>query len=69
MFELMFALRFKSGLALDDAPRAREILGANQTRNFNLAEVSKDNLVPDYAGARVAVLYRIFLLCLDRVAV
>ena len=41
-------------LALDDAQRARAILGASKTRNYNVAEAFKDNVILDYAGARVA---------------
>jgi hypothetical protein len=39
-------------LALDKPQRAKAILNANKTRNYNLAEAFKDNVVLDYAGAR-----------------
>jgi hypothetical protein len=41
-------------LALDDAQRARAILGASKTGNYNVAEAFKDNVTLDYAGARAA---------------
>jgi hypothetical protein len=40
-------------LALDEAQRTKAILNANKAENYNLAEAFKDNLVLDYAGARV----------------
>jgi len=41
-------------LALDEKQRARAILNPTKTKNYNLAEAWQDNLVLDYAGARVA---------------
>ena len=41
-------------LALDKAQRAKAILNPNKTENNNLTEAFKDNVVIDYAGARVA---------------
>jgi len=40
-------------LALDEKQRARAVLNPNKTKNYNLAEAWQDNLVLDYAGARV----------------
>jgi hypothetical protein len=40
-------------LALDDKQRARAVLNPTKTKNYNLAEAWQDNLVLDYAGARV----------------
>ncbi len=41
-------------LALDKGRRAKAILNPNKTENYNLTEAFKDNVVIDYAGARVA---------------
>ena len=41
-------------LALDKDRRAKAILNPNKTENYNLTEAFKDNIVIDYAGARVA---------------
>jgi uncharacterized protein DUF3500 len=41
-------------LALDNDKRARAILNPNKKENYNLTEAFKDNVVIDYAGARVA---------------
>jgi Protein of unknown function (DUF3500) len=40
-------------LALDEKQRARAVLNPSKTKNYNLAEAWQDNLVLDYAGARV----------------
>ena len=40
-------------LALDEKQRARAVLNPNKTKNYNLTEAWHDNLVLDYAGARV----------------
>jgi hypothetical protein len=40
-------------LALDDKQSARAVLNPTKTKNYNLAEAWQDNLVLDYAGARV----------------
>jgi uncharacterized protein DUF3500 len=40
-------------LALDDAQRARAVLNPIKTKNYNLTEAWQDNLILDYAGARV----------------
>ena len=40
-------------LALDEDRRAKAILNPNKTDNNNLTEAFKDNVVLDYAGARV----------------
>ena len=40
-------------LALDDAQRTRAVLNPVKTKNYNLTEAWQDNLVLDYAGARV----------------
>jgi hypothetical protein len=41
-------------LALDERQRAKAILNPVKTKNYNLTEAFQDNLVLDYAGARVA---------------
>ena len=41
-------------LALDKDKRAKAILNPNKKENYNLTEAFKDNVVIDYAGARVA---------------
>lgn len=41
-------------LALDNGQRAKAILNPVKNRNYNLTEAFKDNVVLDYAGARVA---------------
>jgi Protein of unknown function (DUF3500) len=41
-------------LALDKDRRAKAILNPDKTKNYNLTEAFKDNVVIDYAGARVA---------------
>jgi hypothetical protein len=41
-------------LALDQAQRAKAVLNPDKTRNYNLTEAFKDNVVLDYAGARAA---------------
>jgi len=41
-------------LALDKVQRAKALLNPNKTRNYNLTEAFKDNVVLDYAGARAA---------------
>jgi hypothetical protein len=41
-------------LALDKAQRDKAILNPTKTRNYNLTEAFKDNVVLDYAGAPVA---------------
>ena len=41
-------------LALDKDRRAKAILNPDKTENYNLTEAFKDNVVIDYAGARVA---------------
>ncbi|HEY3456442.1 MAG TPA: DUF3500 domain-containing protein [Bryobacteraceae bacterium] len=41
-------------LALDKNRRAKAILNPKKTENYNLTEAFKDNVVIDYAGARVA---------------
>jgi hypothetical protein len=41
-------------LALDKNKCAKAILNPNKTENYNLTEAFKDNVVIDYAGARVA---------------
>ena len=41
-------------LALDETQRARAVLNPTKTKNYNLTEAWQDNLVLDYAGARVA---------------
>jgi hypothetical protein len=41
-------------LALDEAERARAVLNPTKTKNYNLTEAFQDNVVLDYAGARVA---------------
>src|SRR6202050_267623 len=41
-------------LALDEKQRARAVLNPSKTKNYNLTEAFQDNLVLDYAGARVA---------------
>ncbi len=41
-------------LALDESLRAKAVLNPVKTKNYNLAEAWQDNLVLDYAGARVA---------------
>jgi hypothetical protein len=41
-------------LALDKDRRAKAILNPNKKENYNLTEAFKDNVVIDYAGARVA---------------
>jgi hypothetical protein len=41
-------------LALDNARRAKAILNPNKTKNYNLTEAFKDNVVLDYAGAPAA---------------
>jgi len=41
-------------LALDDKQRARAVLNPVKTKNYNLTEAWHDNVVLDYAGARVA---------------
>ena len=41
-------------LALDRDQRAKAILKSSKTDNYNLTEAFKDNVVLDYAGARVA---------------
>jgi hypothetical protein len=41
-------------LALDDAQRAKAVLKPTKTENYNLTEAFRDNVVLDYAGARVA---------------
>jgi hypothetical protein len=40
-------------LALDEKQRARAILNPNKTKNYNLTEAWQDNIVLDYAGARM----------------
>lgn len=40
-------------LALDDQQRAKAILKSSKTKNYNLTEAFKDNVVLDYAGACV----------------
>lgn len=40
-------------LALDEKQRARAVLNPNKTKNYNLTEAWQDNIVLDYAGARV----------------
>jgi hypothetical protein len=40
-------------LALDERQRDRAVLNPTKTKNYNLAEAWQDNLVLDYAGARV----------------
>jgi Protein of unknown function (DUF3500) len=39
---------------LDEAQRAKAVLNPSKTKNYNLTEAWQDNLVLDYAGARVA---------------
>ena len=39
---------------LDDTQRTKAILKSEKTENYNLTEAFKDNVVLDYAGARVA---------------
>jgi hypothetical protein len=41
-------------LALDQDRRAKAILNPNKTKNYNLTEAFKDNVVVDYAGAHAA---------------
>jgi hypothetical protein len=41
-------------LALDKEKCAKAILNSNKTENYNLTEAFNDNVVIDYAGARVA---------------
>src|SRR3954452_13392330 len=41
-------------LALDDAERAKAVLKSDKTKNYNLTEAFKDNVVLDYAGACVS---------------
>ena len=41
-------------LALDRGQRDKAILNPNKTKNYNLTEAFKDNVVLDYAGARAA---------------
>jgi hypothetical protein len=41
-------------LSLDGAQRDRAVLNPSKTKNYNLTEAFQDNLVLDYAGARVA---------------
>jgi hypothetical protein len=41
-------------LALDNAQRAKAILNPDKSRNYNLTEAFKDNVVLDYAGSRAA---------------
>ncbi len=41
-------------LALDSGLRPKAVLNPNKTDNYNLTEAFKDNVVLDYAGARVA---------------
>jgi hypothetical protein len=41
-------------LALDQAQRAKAVLRPDKTKNYNLTEAFQDNVVLDYAGARVA---------------
>jgi hypothetical protein len=41
-------------LALDDRQREKAILNSDKKQNYNLTEAFKDNVVLDYAGARVA---------------
>ena len=41
-------------LALDNAQRAKAVLNPDKTRNYNLTEAFKDNVVLDYAGSRAA---------------
>ena len=41
-------------LALDKDKRAKAILNPNMAENYNITEAFKDNVVIDYAGARVA---------------
>ena len=41
-------------LALDEGQRAKAVLKSSKTENYNLTEAFKDNVVLDYAGARVA---------------
>jgi hypothetical protein len=41
-------------LALDEAQRAKAVLNPDKTKNYNLTEAFQDNVVLDYAGARVA---------------
>jgi hypothetical protein len=40
-------------LALDNAKRAKAILNPSKTKNYNLTEAFKDNVVLDYAGSPV----------------
>jgi hypothetical protein len=40
--------------ALDESQRTKAILRSDKTDNYNLTEAFKDNVVLDYAGARVA---------------
>ncbi len=41
-------------LSLDEAQRGRAVLNPTKTKNYNLTEAFQDNVVLDYAGARVA---------------
>jgi hypothetical protein len=41
-------------LALDEKQRSRAVLNPTKTKNYNLTEAWQDNVVLDYAGARVA---------------
>ncbi len=41
-------------LALDGGQRDKAVLNSKKTKNYNLTEAWQDNLVLDYAGARVA---------------
>jgi hypothetical protein len=41
-------------MALDNAQRAKAVLNPDKTRNYNLTEAFKDNVVLDYAGSRAA---------------
>jgi hypothetical protein len=42
--------------ALNDAQRTKAILNPNKTKNYNLTEAFKDNVVLDYAGVRASEL-------------
>jgi hypothetical protein len=41
-------------MALDEGQRAKAVLNPTKTKNYNLTEAFQDNVVLDYAGARVA---------------
>ena len=50
------SLGLKMARALDDGQRARAVLNSSKTKNNNLTEAFKDNVVLDYAGLKASAL-------------